>query len=137
MTSRGSCSALPAPAPSATPKIAPPRKSRRISRPGWRRSSSPELDRHRHSGAHVSANPESRDSPICTCTSEVWSFGPSRNDLRNSLIMVALRGKEIDAFLARPDPGRPIILLYALDAGLVRQRAGGLLGSAARDPTHP
>ena len=34
--------------------------------------------------------------------------------------MVALRGKEIDAFLARPDPGRPIILLYGPDAGLVR-----------------
>src|ERR1700738_4277821 len=137
MTSRGSCSALPAPAPSATPKIAPPRKSRRISRPGWRRSSSPELDRHRHSGAHVSANPESRDSPICTCTSEVWSFGPSRNDLRNSLIMVALRGKEIDAFLARPDPGRPIILLYGPDAGLVRERAEALLASAVDDPNDP
>src|ERR1700704_5020950 len=27
-----------------------------------------------------SANPESRDSPMCNCTSEVWSFGPSRND---------------------------------------------------------
>src|SRR6266851_2502777 len=33
-----------------------------------------------HSGARVSANPESRDSPMCNCTSEVWSFGPSRND---------------------------------------------------------
>ena len=37
--------------------------------------------------------------------------------------MVALRGKEIDAFLSRPDPGRPIILLYGPDAGLVRERA--------------
>jgi hypothetical protein len=26
------------------------------------------------------ANPESKDSPMCNCTSEVWSFGPSRND---------------------------------------------------------
>src|SRR5438034_1008399 len=34
--------------------------------------------------------------------------------------MVALRGKEIDAFLARPDSGRPIILLYGPDAGEVR-----------------
>jgi methionine biosynthesis protein MetW len=34
----------------------------------------------RHSGARVSANPESRDSPMCNCTSEVWSFAPSRND---------------------------------------------------------
>src|SRR6202158_979428 len=34
----------------------------------------------RHSAARGSANPESRDSPMCNCTSEVWSFGPSRND---------------------------------------------------------
>src|SRR4030081_3438809 len=34
----------------------------------------------RHPGARAKrANPESRDSPMCNCTSEVWSFGPSRN----------------------------------------------------------
>ena len=48
--------------------------------------------------------------------------------------MVALRGKEIDAFLARPDPGRPIILLYGPDAGLVRERADALMASAVDDP---
>jgi DNA polymerase-3 subunit delta len=37
--------------------------------------------------------------------------------------VVALRGKEIDAFLTRPDPSRPIILLYGPDTGLVRERA--------------
>jgi DNA polymerase-3 subunit delta len=51
--------------------------------------------------------------------------------------MVALRGKEIDSFLARPDPGRPIILLYGPDAGLVRERAEALLASAVDDPTDP
>ena len=51
--------------------------------------------------------------------------------------MVALRGKEIDAFLARPDPGRPIILLYGSDAGLVRERADALLESAVDDPNDP
>jgi DNA polymerase-3 subunit delta len=51
--------------------------------------------------------------------------------------MVALRGKEIDAFLARPDPGRPIILLYGPDAGLVRERADALLASAVEDPNDP
>src|ERR1700735_3329113 len=51
--------------------------------------------------------------------------------------MVALRGREIDAFLARPDPGRPIILLYGPDAGLVRERADALLASAVDDPTDP
>ena len=51
--------------------------------------------------------------------------------------MVALRGKEVDAFLARPDPGRPIILLYGSDAGLVRERAEALLASAVDDPGDP
>jgi DNA polymerase-3 subunit delta len=51
--------------------------------------------------------------------------------------MVALRGKEIDAFLARPDAGRPIILLYGPDAGLVRERAEALLRSAVDDPDDP
>src|SRR5256885_5760945 len=31
-------------------------------------------------GRLASANPESRDSPMRNCASEVWSFGPSRND---------------------------------------------------------
>jgi DNA polymerase-3 subunit delta len=51
--------------------------------------------------------------------------------------MVALRGKDIDAYLARPDPGRPIILLYGPDAGLVRERAEALLASAVDDPKDP
>ena len=51
--------------------------------------------------------------------------------------MVALRGKDIDAFLARPDPARPIILLYGPDAGLVRERADALLASAVDDPRDP
>jgi DNA polymerase-3 subunit delta len=51
--------------------------------------------------------------------------------------MVALRGKEIDAYLARPDPGRPIILLYGPDAGLVRERADTLLKSAVDEPNDP
>src|SRR6516225_2260017 len=51
--------------------------------------------------------------------------------------MVALRGKEVDAFLARPDPGRPIILLHGSDAGLVRERADALLASAVDDPDDP
>ncbi|MEA2831586.1 MAG: polymerase subunit delta [Bradyrhizobium sp.] len=51
--------------------------------------------------------------------------------------MVALRGKEIETFLARPDAGRPIILLYGPDAGLVRERAEALLASAVDDPNDP
>lgn len=51
--------------------------------------------------------------------------------------MTALRGKEIDSFLARPDAARPIILLYGPDAGLVRERADALLASAVDDPSDP
>src|SRR5262249_31820825 len=51
--------------------------------------------------------------------------------------MVALRGRDIDAYLARPDAGRPIILLYGPDAGLVRERAEALLKSAVDDPGDP
>src|ERR1700694_5438494 len=57
--------------------------------------------------------------------------------MSKGLIVVALRGKDIDAFLARPDPGRPIILLYGPDAGLVRERADALLASAVDDPNAP
>jgi len=39
------------------------------------------LDGQSHSGALLKrANPQSRDSPMRNCASEVWSFGPSRND---------------------------------------------------------
>ena len=51
--------------------------------------------------------------------------------------MVALRGKDIDSFLVRPDPGRPIILLYGPDAGLVRERADALMASAVDDLNDP
>src|SRR6201989_2773738 len=51
--------------------------------------------------------------------------------------LVALRGRDIDLFLARPDAGRPIILLYGPDAGLVRERADALLASAVDDPDDP
>lgn len=51
--------------------------------------------------------------------------------------MVALRGREIDAYLAKPDSGRPIVLLYGPDAGLVRERADALVASAVDDPNDP
>jgi DNA polymerase III subunit delta len=51
--------------------------------------------------------------------------------------VVALRGQEINGFIARPDPARPIILLYGPDAGLVRERADALIASAVDDPNDP
>ena len=54
------CSASPAPAPTATPRIAPPTKSRKISRPGWPRSSPPAPDFPSSFRGAQGANPESR-----------------------------------------------------------------------------
>ena len=51
--------------------------------------------------------------------------------------MVALRGRDIDAYLAKPDAARPIVLLYGPDAGLVRERADALMASAVDDASDP
>ncbi|MGB3042750.1 MAG: DNA polymerase III subunit delta [Xanthobacteraceae bacterium] len=51
--------------------------------------------------------------------------------------MVALRGRDIDSYLAKPDPARPIVLLYGADAGLVRERADALIASAVDNINDP
>ncbi len=40
--------------------------------------------------------------------------------------MVALKSSEANSFIARPDPARPIVLIYGPDAGLVHERAEAL-----------
>src|SRR5215467_6139725 len=51
--------------------------------------------------------------------------------------MVALSAREIDAFVAKPDSNRPIILIFGPDAGLVRERADALITSAVDDVNDP
>ena len=51
--------------------------------------------------------------------------------------MVALSAREIDSFIAKPDAGRPIILVFGADAGLVRERADALIASAVDDVNDP
>src|SRR5437879_3789973 len=51
--------------------------------------------------------------------------------------MVALKTGEIDAFVARPDPRRPIALVFGPDAGLVRERVDALVKAAVDDPADP
>ena len=51
--------------------------------------------------------------------------------------MVALKGSDIDAFAARPDPARPIVLVYGPDAGLVRERVDAIVRTAVDDPNDP
>ena len=51
--------------------------------------------------------------------------------------MVALKGPDIDRFLARPDPARPVVLVYGPDAGLVRERAEAIIRVSVEDPNDP
>jgi DNA polymerase-3 subunit delta len=51
--------------------------------------------------------------------------------------VVAIRAQDADAFVARPDPRRPVVLVYGPDLGLVRERVEALLrlaGAASADP---
>jgi DNA polymerase-3 subunit delta len=51
--------------------------------------------------------------------------------------MVALKGADIDKFVARPDPTRPIVLVFGPDAGLVHERADALVRASVDDPKDP
>ena len=50
--------------------------------------------------------------------------------------MVALKGAEIDAYVAKPDT-RPVVLIYGADAGLVRERGETLLRASVDDFQDP
>jgi DNA polymerase-3 subunit delta len=51
--------------------------------------------------------------------------------------MVALKGPDIDSFVARPDPARSIVLVFGPDAGLVHERAEALVHASVDDPKDP
>ena len=51
--------------------------------------------------------------------------------------MVALKGGEVDAFAARPDPKRPIVLVFGPDAGLVRERVDAIVKASVDDAADP
>jgi DNA polymerase III subunit delta len=51
--------------------------------------------------------------------------------------MVALKTQDAEAFVARPDPARPIVLVYGADAGLVRERAEKIIQASVADPNDP
>src|SRR5215475_10041581 len=51
--------------------------------------------------------------------------------------MVALKGADIDRFVARPDPARPVVLVFGPDAGLVRERTEALVRASVDDPKDP
>jgi DNA polymerase III subunit delta len=51
--------------------------------------------------------------------------------------MTALKGSQIEAFVARPDRARPVVLVYGPDAGLVRERVEALIAGFIADPRDP
>jgi DNA polymerase-3 subunit delta len=51
--------------------------------------------------------------------------------------MVALKPFEVDKFVARPDPARPVALVFGSDSGLVRERVDSLVRAWVDDPSDP
>ena len=51
--------------------------------------------------------------------------------------MTAVKPFEVDKFIARPDPARPIVLVFGPDAGLVRERVEALLRASVDDLNDP
>jgi DNA polymerase III subunit delta len=51
--------------------------------------------------------------------------------------MVAVKPWEVDRFVARPDPGKPIVLVYGADLGLVHERTDALIAGAVDDRHDP
>jgi len=51
--------------------------------------------------------------------------------------MVAFKAAEVESFMARPDPDKPIVLVYGPDAGLVRERAAALVRASVDDTGDP
>jgi DNA polymerase III subunit delta len=51
--------------------------------------------------------------------------------------MVAIKAADVDAFVARPDPARPIALVFGPDAGLVSERVNALINASVDDSNDP
>src|ERR1700683_4561154 len=51
--------------------------------------------------------------------------------------MVAVRPQDVDAFVARPDPARPVVLVFGPDAGLVSERVNALIKASVDDVNDP
>ena len=51
--------------------------------------------------------------------------------------MTAIKASEVDRYIARPDAGAPIFLVFGPDAGLVRERVDALARASVDDPNDP
>jgi DNA polymerase-3 subunit delta len=51
--------------------------------------------------------------------------------------MVAVKAADVDAFVARPDPARRVVLVFGPDAGLVGERVRAILAASVDDVNDP
>jgi DNA polymerase-3 subunit delta len=51
--------------------------------------------------------------------------------------MVAVKATDVDAFVGRPDPARPVVLVFGPDLGLVSERVNALIKASVDDPGDP
>jgi DNA polymerase III subunit delta len=51
--------------------------------------------------------------------------------------MTAIKAADVDAFVARPDPKRPVVLVFGPDAGLVSERVNAIVKASVDDPNDP
>jgi DNA polymerase-3 subunit delta len=51
--------------------------------------------------------------------------------------MVAIKAADVESFVTRPDPARPVVLVFGPDAGLVRERAEKIIRASVDDPRDP
>jgi DNA polymerase-3 subunit delta len=51
--------------------------------------------------------------------------------------MTALKTSEIESFVTRPDPARPVVLVFGADAGLVHERAEKIIRASVDDTADP
>ena len=51
--------------------------------------------------------------------------------------MVAVKASDVETFLARPDPARPVVLVFGQDAGLVSERVNALIKASVEDASDP
>jgi DNA polymerase-3 subunit delta len=51
--------------------------------------------------------------------------------------MTALKASDVDAFVARPDTARPVVLIYGPDSGLVSERAQAIVRVSVDNPDDP
>jgi DNA polymerase III subunit delta len=51
--------------------------------------------------------------------------------------MVAIKAADVDAFIARPDPKRPVVLVFGPDSGLVSERVNALIKASVDDVNDP